>query len=210
MMMKKGASEIRDDLLVKFSPDGEVLKEISLLEVLFQNNLYHLLASTGEANPLRGGAFETEDPTHINDVEELSLDDAASIPGTQPGDLMVSARNLDLVIIFDPESLAVHWYQSGPWLRQHDPEIMRDGRISIFNNNHIGRSRAWELSGSSIDAIDPQTRRVETLFPLREEDAFYSDCCGMHQHLDNGNILITIQEEGRLIEVSKEGEIVWE
>jgi len=204
------ASDMRDDLLVKFSADGEVLQRISLLEVIFENNLYHILAAIGHQNPLAGGGFASKDPAHINDVEVLSEPQARHVPGAAAGDLMVSARNLNLVIIFDPVSYEVRWWQVGPWLWQHDPDIAPDGRMTVFDNNRVGRRRAMGLGGSAIVAMDPLTRQVEPIFPTDQTFEFYSHCCGMHQHLENGNILITVQQEGRIIEVSPGGDVVWE
>jgi hypothetical protein len=197
---------IREDRFVKFSADGEILQEISLWDVLLQNNLHSVIGANGQTPVFQNGGFDSDDSFHTNDIEMLSAEAAAGIPLAQAGDLMISARNINLVLIFDPETLDVHWWQTGPWIRQHDPDIMPDGRISVFNNN---RENA-EHGGSNIIAIDPLTRATEILYPKSKEQEFYTNCCGMHQHLPNGNMLITIEQEGRLLEVTPEGETAWE
>ncbi|MEM9667763.1 MAG: arylsulfotransferase family protein [Pseudomonadota bacterium] len=197
---------MRDDTVLHISENGEVLSEVSLWDVMLQNDLHAIMGANGEAPSLQGGAFTSDDPMHANDIEVLSETAAAGIPLARAGDVMVSARNLNLVIIFDPETLDVHWWQVGPWNRQHDPDIMSDGRISVFNNNRDKQ----EFGGSSILAIHPITREIEKLYPLSEENEFYTQCCGMHQHLENDNILITIEQEGRLLETTRAGETAWE
>ncbi|KJS39738.1 MAG: hypothetical protein VR74_00710 [Hyphomonas sp. BRH_c22] len=197
---------LREDLFVKFSADGVILQKISLWDVLLKNNLHSVIGANGQTPVFQNGGFDSDDSFHTNDIEMLTAQAAAGIPLAQAGDLMVSARNINLVIIFDPDTLDVHWWQAGPWIRQHDPDIMPDGRISVFNNN---RENA-DHGGSNIMAIDPVTRATEILYPKSEDQYFYSNCCGMHQHLPNGNMLITIEQEGRLLEVTSEGEAVWD
>jgi hypothetical protein len=45
-----------------------------------------------------------------------------------------SFRNINLIIVFDPDSGVVKWSQTGPWLRQHDPDFLSDGRLLIYDN----------------------------------------------------------------------------
>lgn len=42
------------------------------------------------------------------------------------------------------------------------------------------------------------------------ERPFYSETCGTTQRLPNGNALITESDYGRALEVTSEGEVVWE
>jgi hypothetical protein len=32
----------------------------------------------------------------------------------------------------------VKWSQTGPWLRQHDPDFLSDGRILVYDNRDDG------------------------------------------------------------------------
>ena len=200
------SSWVHEDTLLKVASDGTILQEISVMEILERNGLFGLLGANGRPSPTRGGGFGWRDPVHLNDLDVLGAPLSLDIPGVNPGDIMISARNLDLVLIFDPATLEVRWWQKGPWVRQHDPEVMRDGRIAVFNNN---RDKLL-AGGSTILAIDPVTRRVNTLYPLDTSHEFYTDCCGKLELLENDNLLITIHEEGRIIEVTPSGEIVWQ
>jgi hypothetical protein len=198
-----------EDTLLNISADGDVLREISLLDVLYRAGLHGLLAGTGTDTPVKGGAFGSRDPTHVNDVEVFSAVSTTAFPRVSAGDLLVSARNLDLLIAFDPATLEVKWWRTGPWLRQHDPDIQADGRISLFNNNDDD-SGGHLFGGSNIMSIDVGRDQTEIVFPRKDRSIFYSELMGTHQHLPNDNILITESQAGRVFELTADGEIAWE
>ena len=177
----------------QISEDGDVIREISVKELIVEQDLhgiYFILGPTDQRN-------------HPNDVEVLSAELAPAFPLFEAGDVMYSMRDTNGIIVFDPDDGRVKWFQHGPWLRQHDPDFLPDGRISIFDN----RPR---YQASRIIAIDPVTRATEVLYRGTEDHPFYTAARGKHQHLPNGNILITETESGRVFEVTREQEIVWE
>ena len=132
----------------------------------------------------------------------LHSDIADRFPDFAPGDLLISLRTLHLVAVLDPNSGHVKWWSRGPWRFQHDPDFTGDGKISVYNNN-TGRSR------SEIIKIDPSTREVSNEL-LDGELSFQAGGMGTHQYLPNGNVLIVVPQEGRIIEVSETGEVVFE
>ena len=121
---------------------------------------------------------------------------------------IVQGRQLDAVLdtpqhfVVDPDSLKVKWWRMGPWRRQHDPDWQQDGRITVYDNN-------MHRSPSRIVAISPQTFRTEILANGTDLD-FYSWNRGQHQITPGGNLLITIPNQGRVIELDQDGEIVLE
>jgi Arylsulfotransferase (ASST) len=121
---------------------------------------------------------------------------------------LVSIRNLNLLIVFDPDTRVVKWAQTGPWLRQHDPDFMPDGRIMVFDNRNDDAGGRL-LGGSRLLAIDPVSREVETLYEGTESEPFFTAGRGKAQQLDNGNFLITETQFGRVLEATPDGEIVW-
>ena len=105
-----------EDLLLRIDPAGNVLEEISVLKVLYESNLQGLL--------LLGGHTKSDnyhDWMHINDVEVLPSKLAHAFPQFAAGDIMVSARELNLVFIIDRRTHAVKWWRVGPWLRSARP-----------------------------------------------------------------------------------------
>ncbi|MCF8034918.1 MAG: arylsulfotransferase family protein [Desulfarculaceae bacterium] len=141
-------------------------------------------------------------PWHPNDAEPLPRSLAAAFPQFKPGDLLLSMRSLNLVLVVDPATLKVKWWRGGMVRRQHDPDWSPDGTITIYNNN---MHRDW----SSIVAVDPKTYESRARLDGKQY-GFYSHIQGKHQVLPGGGLLITSSQQGRVFEVSPEGEVVFE
>lgn len=144
-----------------------------------------------------------EDPFHPNDAEPLTADLADAFPMFEVGDVLVSLRELNLVAVVDPDTAEMKWWRHGPWFKQHDPDFQPDGTITVYDNN-----TGYDRSG--ILRIDPADDSVTVDFRGSEELHFYSWRRGKHQMLENGNILITEAEHGRILEVAPDGALVWE
>lgn len=190
------------DLLVHISRDGRVLDRIDLVDLLYRNGLQdYLLKSPRSVYP---------DPTHLNDIEPLPDSLADAFPEFGAGDLLVSVRNLNLVMVVDPGTRRVLWHTSDPFLLQHDPDFMRDGRIGAFDNRNDGTRRGTRLGGTRIVAVQPGSGVQDTLYPKTVSDTFYSDIMGKWQQLANGNLLLTEARAGRVLEVTPAGRTVWQ
>jgi len=74
--------------------------------------------------------------------------------------------------------------------------------------------RLESLGGSRVLEIDPITKQIIWQYSARSsqiaEWRFYSPFAGSAQRLPNGNTLIDEGAQGRAIQVTAEGEIVWE
>jgi hypothetical protein len=191
-----------EDTILKVSEDGKILQELSVLEILYRNNLEGFIYRKGV----------TGDLTHLNDVEELHPSLAAKFPQFAAGDLLLSLRHQSMVLVVDPRTLRVKWYQAGPWIGQHDPIFMKTGKISVFSNNNDGTKTGEIFGGSTILEIDPQDRRIVRRYGGKPDQPMYTLDRGKHQRLgeqDEG-ILITESRSGRIVEIGRDGEPVWE
>ena len=197
-----GRPSIQDRIL-HVDAGGDIIGEIDVLELLFENGLEYKLARS------RGFGLK-QDPTHINDVEPLGESLAAQYPMFEAGDLMLSLKRLDLVLIVDPESGRVKWYYDERLHAQHDPDFLGDGWIGIFNNRPDGTPRGTLLGGSEILAVHPATDSVRVLFPTPASDPFYTAYMGKWQPLPNGNLLLVEAVPGRVVETGPDGETIWE
>lgn len=194
-----------EDLILRLNEDGTVVEEFSVPELFYRNDLEALLF----ANGLTDVELPGPEIVHLNDVEELTTEMAPSFPLFEPGDLLLSMRELNLLMVIDPATRAVKWHQTGPWLRQHDPDFLPDGTISVFNNNTDGSFDGSVLGGSNIMTADPATGQVDAVYGTDDETHMYTDVKGTHQRLGS-NILITEFAAGRVFEVNAGGELVWE
>ena len=192
-----------EDTILQISLDGEILQEVSILGLIYENKMEGLLP-TGESDT----TLKYFDPLHVNDVEVLSSQRAAAFDSLSAGVVMVSMRVPNLVLIFDPKTEEILWHQTGPWLRQHDPDFRDDGLISIFDNRGSGGDEKT-FGGSRMVVVDPMTRRTREAFPHRAENRFFTPSRGKHQNLANGNILLVETARGRVLEVTEDGKIVW-
>lgn len=205
--------EILEDTLLRIGEDGEVLEEVSIPQLMLDNDLDGVLTAN-----LGFGMKSIMRPelVHANKVTELSADIADAFPLFSAGDLAISMRQLNLIMVLDPETKAVKWHQTGPWVRQHDPEFRPDGRLSIFNNNVYrtayvdGQTDLSAPRTTNIIAVDPVSRETEVIFGERPGQEMLSVIRGQHELLDNGRMLITEFDAGRVIEVDTDGQIVWE
>jgi hypothetical protein len=124
----------------------------------------------------------------------------------EKGDLLLSLRSLDCIAIVDPARSArgaVRWtWGAGQLEEQHDPSLLDDGRILVFDN---GTRRKF----SRVVEIDPRTGRIVWDYHDLGATPFYSSWGGAAQRLFNGNTLITDSDDGRVFEVTRGGEKVW-
>lgn len=195
-----------EDLVLRVSDAGEVLEEVSVVDIFEDSGLRHLLLLTGPGDPV----FRSGEIVHLNDVEELPDSIAGQFPDFEGGDLILSLRNEHLLVVVDPHDWRLKWYQMGPWIRQHDPDFQRGGTITIFNNNSSDPAGGEHRGGSEILEFDPSTGEIRVLYGRTPEQEMYTAILGKHQALSNGNILITESEGGRILEVTEQGEVVWE
>ena len=140
------------------------------------------------------------DVFHTNSIRVLDRD----LPGLcRRGDILLSVRELDLVLILDPKTHEVKWeYGPGVISRQHDATLLDTGHLLLFDNGRSSR-------GSRVIEVDPLTREIVWSYDGLPDAGFYSTFRGGAQRLPNGNTLITDAGHGRVIEVTTDGEIVW-
>lgn len=192
--------------LVRIDPmSGETLEEISLVDDIIMASdenraIFTVVPGYELKHAKRYRAIN--DLFHPNDLEVLQPDMAAAFPEFEAGDLLMSFRNVDLVVVVDPESFEVKWFSHGPWIQQHDPDFNRSGEITVFNNN------GWR-SLSSIIGIDPSTRALREL-PVDAEHRFYTQYMGKHHLLDDGTLQVVVPFEGRVLEFDASGELILE
>ena len=189
-----------NDSIMLIDINGNLIKEFSILKSLVDAKLENAIYASLQEVPA--------DPTHINDIEIVTPILAQKINGINSGDILVSIREMHMLAIFDKNNGQLKWYKQGPWVRQHDIDIMPDGKIELYNNR--SKSIGEWVSGSQIISYDVDTDNVKVIYPPETGIEFYSPIMGTHQRIENNNLLISEALTGRVFETTDSGQIVWE
>ncbi|HEX6118230.1 MAG TPA: arylsulfotransferase family protein [Dongiaceae bacterium] len=209
MRHDKMADRAQGDKIVQIAiADGKILREISMAEIIAANpgidilELRRFHKASARENPRGQPGIWLTDPFHVNDADPLPRDLADRFPMFSAGDLAISVRELNLIFVLDPRTLAIKWWRVGETIRQHDVDWTADGRLSIFNNR---MARDY----SEIVEIDPATYAKTVVINGKDID-FYTRVAGMHQRMPGGNVLIVSKYQGRVIELAPSGDIALE
>ena len=189
---------ILEDYVSVLDPDGNELKRVSILDAL-ERSPYRCLLENART---RG------DLLHTNTVELLDGRLADRIPAFKKGNVLISMLRISVVAVLDLESEKIVWAMSGMWHEQHQPTILENGRMMVFDNR--GKKCCGGEEESRVMEFDPVTQEVIWTYEGGEDVEFYSHSCGSCQRLPNGNTLISESDYGRAMEVTSQGEIVWE
>jgi hypothetical protein len=107
------------------------------------------------------------------------------------------------VAVVDMDREAVVWVGSGMWMAQHDAKVLANGNIMLFDNK-------GQAGLSKVIEFNPCTQGISWVYRGEDDDPLYTEMCGAASRLPNGNTLITESDYGRAIEVTPDGDIVWE
>lgn len=159
------------------------------------------------------------DWTHTNTVQALPANrwydqgDARF----KPGNVLMSLRQLDTILIVDRETHEITWSYTGTFRGgmsgQHESEMIEKplpgaGNILVFDNGASPYKDLAHAGRSFVIEVDPVAEEVVWFYEdgHRFHSPFTSNC----QRLANGNTLILEAACRRLFEVTPESEIVWE
>jgi hypothetical protein len=152
---------------------------------------------------------------HLNKIEELSSAIANDFILFEAGDLAISLREQNLIMVINPNTGIIKWWRIGPWLRQHDPEFIPSGKIIVFNNNLYSMSLNKfsdenRLYASNIVEFDFASNEHRIIFGGREGQELHTILRGKLELSPNGGLLVTEFEGGRVFETDSNGRIIWE
>ncbi len=211
-------SPIKEDTILKISADGQVQAELSVPKIFYDNGLVPVLTASGSWY-WTGMPWDHE-IVHLNKIEELPSEMAAGFPMFEAGDLLLSLRDQNLLMVVDRGAARVKWWKIGPWLRQHDPRFKRGGTIVMFNNNifetAFGTNPAATLAPlstprvSNILEADPVSGAYKVVYGGKKGQELLSVIRGKVDLTRNGGLLITEFEGGRVLETDPAGNVVWE
>jgi len=196
-----------EDFIIVRDGDGRELRRLAMSDALRNVNWLRLRKSFWARGKERGYGLNEKnvyDPFHTNSLWLLSPAEAARLGDSfRAGDALVSMAMLDTVAILDMEKGVTRWSQQGPFGMQHAPRPTRDGDIVLFNN-------FLTAERSSVLTLNPRTRRVIREYTGPKSQPLHSRRSGRVQVLENGNTLVVETEGGRALEITSDGEVVWQ
>jgi hypothetical protein len=184
---------VREDFIVTLDANGQEVSRFSLFDAL-------------EASPYRTlmQYMPTEtDLFHTNTLELLDGRLANRCEAFAAGNFLISIWTLDTIAVVDPGAKQVTWAQCGLWRKQHQPTVLDNGNLLVFDNlGYDGYSQVIEL--------DPFSQKIAWTYHGTPPEAFLTTTCGSCQRLPNGNTLVTESDNGRAMEITPDKKTVWE
>ncbi len=200
--------QLTDDVIVQLSPeDGRVLYQKSVFEILMENGY-----NRGEffICPTSYRMQSYLDYIHLNDIEPVLADSHY----WKKGDLFLSLRNQNMILLYRPSTGKIIWQQNGPWLRQHDVCIVDSTKIGIFGNNVMEAfypdADDVFVDGHNIQYVYDFSRKslltpYNTLFASL---AIKTRTQGRSRILADGRIFVEDTNEGRSL-LGDDGKVLW-
>ena len=184
---------ILEDFITILSPEGKEIKSISLMECFLDSDYAYILIEMKK----EGTSF------HTNTIELFERKIANKAPMFKEGNVLVSMPKINTIAVIDLEEKKVFWAMTGMFKAQHQPTLLKNGNLLIFDN-HFNNDK------SRVIEFNPLTQEIFWEYRGDSKNDFFSNTCGSNQRLPNGNTLITESDNGRAFEVTPEGVIVWE
>lgn len=99
-------------------------------KILFNKSIGDILKENGISNYLIK-APNPKDPIHLNDVQPA----LKTTRYYKEDDIFISLRDMSLILHYRPSTNELINVIEGPFISQHDVDIINDSTVAIFNNN---------------------------------------------------------------------------
>lgn len=193
------AVNYEDDALASFSADGTLSFTRSVPDLLEDAGLTHLVFAAYNLH---------RSIVHLNDIEPVLKDG----PYWKKGDLFVSLRRQSMIFLYRPSVDKIVWMKQGPWLAQHDVDVLDDHRIAVFNNNMIDRGQGVEANGhSEIVVYDFATDQVDRPFDVAmAREGVAAESNGLFDLTATGDAIVEEDTAGRILLIGKDQKLLAE
>ena len=101
-------------------------------------------------------------------------------------------REIGAIGILDLAGQRFRWAMRGSWVGQHDPDLLPNGDILLFDNAGNYASGGF----SRVIEFDPTTEGIAWSYAGDADRPLYSIVRSSQERLVNGNTLITESEAG--------------
>lgn len=195
-----GEEPTLEDFVTHYAADGSVIEEVSVLAAVrdFEDTRFW--------DSIR----KKDDPIHTNSIEVLDGRAAAANPAFAAGNILLSCRSINALLILDPRTGKLVWGMQGEFVGQHDAKVLDDGTMMVFDNqSRRGQSAEVPRGGSSFVRVYDVATEKEIWAYGAGDESFQTHTCGTSERLPNGNTLIVASNAGYAFEIAPDREIVW-
>jgi hypothetical protein len=120
------------------------------------------------------------------------------------GNWLIGLRQVSLIAILDQDTKKVVWgWGPGTLDHPHSPVMLPDGQILLFDN---GMDRGY----SRLVKMNPATNKITWTYEAKPRSSFFTAERGYVQPLPNGNLLVTLSNNGHALELTPDGQVAWE
>lgn len=182
---EENGSTVWSDFLHEVDPEGNVVWEWHAhSDMQIEEYTLHIMSTRKEF-------------LHCNACTELAN-----------GDIMLSFRKNSMIAIVDKSTKQIRWRLSDSgWGQQHDCEMLENGNILFFANGiHVPRGFYY----SRVIELNPDSGEEVWSYKGSPLWSFFSPNISGAQRQPSGNTLICEGINGRVFEVTPNGDIVWE
>ena len=193
------AKEVRGGMRAKGKKDPPMLGD-DIIEIDREGNVVARYHTWKYFHPRRDPIQPLENRGEWTHVNGLDL--------TRDGKIVISCRTNSRVAIIDPEAEKLVWKLTEPEISmQHHVTCLENGNIQIFDN---GMNKPGGMPFSRVIEVDPKTSKVVWQYKANPPEQFFSGHISSAQRLEMGNVFICEGTSGRLFEVTRNNEVVWE
>ena len=180
---RRNAPPMLGDVIIEVQPDGTEARRWKVFELLDPRK-----------DPICPLDSRVEH-THVNSVD---VDDK--------GRIVFSARTNHRVGVIGDNGKLVHKFGAPHIYHQHHASWLENGNVQVFDNgmHRVGMTR------SSVVEYDLEKDEVAWRYTAPQEQQFFSGHISGAHRLPNNNVLICEGAAGRIFEVTRTGEVVWE
>jgi len=189
---------ILEDFITVLDENGNEIKKVSILKMFYNSDYASLLKS------FRINERANRDIFHTNTIEMLDGAFSNKANWLQKGNVLLSILGMSMLCVVNLEQEKVVWAQTGFWYAQHEPVLLDNGNMLLFDNQGISKDNA------RVVEYNPFTLSVEWSYAGTKDIPLHSWKLGSSARLKNGNTLISETIHGRVLELTSDKKIVWE
>ncbi len=184
--------ELKHDMVRVIDPAGRVRESIPVLDAIIESGRGSVLWWVNPCNP-----------THLNAVDELGED--VSVAGLEPGDLVVSLRNVHAFAVLDRDTHRLKRVVRGGFMMQHSV-LHFEGSRFLMMDNVGGMDAEGRRKVSRLLMVDAASGEETTVFPNHRTPGHLR---GLHTWQEGGvsispdrsRAMVTFTQEGKAVEV---------